>query len=127
MTEDILFDNIYIGDSVEDAKRLAETFHVKHALEKAARDAEKPAPTPDEEVDSVKFADAPLEWLRAQALTFIELVQVDPIGAFKAKPETGAALVAVILTFLGSFGALFGLIGGSQKSAKVCQSSMSTV
>lgn len=119
MTEDILFDNIYIGHSVEDAKRLAkETFHVKHALEKAARDAEKPAPTPDEEVHSVKFADAPLEWLRAQALTFIDHVQVDPIGAFKAKPETGAALVAVILTFLGSFGALFGLIGGSQKSAK---------
>ena len=37
MTEDILFDNLYIGHSVEDAKKLAaETFEVKKELEKAA-------------------------------------------------------------------------------------------
>ncbi len=124
MTEDIFFDNIYVGHSVEEAKEFAkETFHIKHALEKAARDAEKPEePTPEDEINSIKFTDAPLEWLRFQALAFIDHVQVDPIGAFKAKPETGAALVAVLLTFLGSFGALFGLIGGSQKSAKVYHS-----
>jgi len=121
MTEDIFFDNIYIGHSVEDAKKLAkETFHVKHAIQKAAREAENPEPI-DDTPGSIKFTDAPLEWLRVQALAFIDHVQVDPIGAFKAKPETGAALVAVLLTFLGSFGALFGLIGGSQKSAKVAK------
>ncbi|KAF8333147.1 calnexin [Cantharellus anzutake] len=120
MTEDIFFDNIYIGNSVKDAKKLAkDTFHVKHALEKAAREVEKPEPTPEDEVATLKFTDAPLEWLRNQAFTFIDLAKLDPIAAFKAKPETGAALVAILLTFLGSFGALFGLIGGSQKSVKV--------
>ena len=33
MTEDILFDNLYVGHSVEDAKKLAaETFEVKKPL-----------------------------------------------------------------------------------------------
>jgi len=37
MTEDILFDNIYVGHSVDDAKALAaETFDIKHSLEKVA-------------------------------------------------------------------------------------------
>ena len=36
MQSDILFDNIYIGHSVEDAEKLkVETFDVKHAIEKA--------------------------------------------------------------------------------------------
>ena len=42
MTEDILFDNIYVGHSVEDAKALAvETFEVKKALEAASKKDEE--------------------------------------------------------------------------------------
>ena len=38
MTEDILFDNLYIGHSVEDAATLAaESWEVKHAQEEAAK------------------------------------------------------------------------------------------
>ena len=42
MTEDILFDNIYVGHSAPDAKKLAaETFHIKHKAESAAEAKEK--------------------------------------------------------------------------------------
>lgn len=119
MTEDILFDNIYVGHSPEDAKKLAkETFHVKKPIESAEAEAAKPE---DKEDKVVSFKEEPLEWLREQAFSFYELALIDPIAAFKAKPETGAAIVAVLLTFFGSLGALFGLIGGSQKPVvKVC-------
>jgi hypothetical protein len=120
MTEDILFNNIYVGHSVEDAKAFAdETFYIKHPIEKAASEAAQPKPT-DEESNEVSFREDPLEWIRTQAFAFYDLAKIDPVGAFKTKPETGAAIVAVLLTFFGSLGALFGLIGGSQASVKVC-------
>ncbi|KAF8323970.1 Calreticulin-domain-containing protein [Clavulina sp. PMI_390] len=121
MTEDILFDNIYVGHSKEDAKALAaESFVIKHALEKTIKEAEKPADDATTAPSSGKtFAEDPIEWLRAQAFEFIALAQADPVGAFKAKPETGAVLVAVLLTFFGSVGALFGLVGGSSSKKPV--------
>lgn len=118
MTEDILFDNIYVGHSADDAKALAaQSFEVKHALEKAAKEAEKEAAaaSADSLTGEKTFQEDPLEWLRTQAFAFFELAKIDPVGAFKSKPETGAALIAVFLTFFGSLGALFGLIGGSRK------------
>lgn len=119
MTEDILFDNIYIGHSKADAKALAkETFHVKKPIEKAEADAESAKPVDDAATSTSSFKDAPFEWLREQAFAFYELAKIDPVAAFKAKPETGAALVAILLTFFGSFGALFGLVGGSSKPVK---------
>ena len=45
MQSDILFDNIYIGHSIEDAEKLkTETFDVKHPIELAEEDATKPQP-----------------------------------------------------------------------------------
>jgi|SRR5882762_7309712 len=119
MTEDILFDNIYVGHSVEDAKRFAEeTFEVKAPIENAA------AAIKDEDDDDstiVSFAQDPIEYLRQKALTFIELARIDPVDAFKSHPETGAALIGVVLTFFGMLGALFGLVGSQQKPVtKVC-------
>lgn len=120
MTEDILFDNIYVGHSKEDAKALAaESFKVKHAIEAAAKEAEK---VKEETTVEKTFKEDPLEWLRTQAFSFIELARIDPVAAFKTKPETGAALIAVFLSFFGSIGALFGLIGGSRKPVKVSHS-----
>jgi len=120
MTEDILFDNIYVGHSKADAKALAaESFKIKQGIEKSAKEAEQ---AKEEATTEKTFKEDPLEWLRTQALSFIELAQIDPITAFKTKPETGIALIAVFLTFFGSVGALFGLIGGSRKPVKVCHS-----
>ena len=42
MSEDILFDNLYIGHSVEDAKTLAtESWEVKKTIEEAEKKAKK--------------------------------------------------------------------------------------
>ncbi|KAH7338696.1 calnexin [Rhizoctonia solani] len=113
MTEDILFDNIYVGTSPEDAAKLAkQTFVVKQKIEKELADAEKPKDETKEEETPV-FAEQPVAFLRQKALAFVDAAKEDPVAAFKAQPETGAVLMAVLLTFLGSLGALFGLVGGS--------------
>ncbi|KAH9043705.1 Calreticulin family-domain-containing protein [Lactarius pseudohatsudake] len=116
MTEDILFDNIYVGHSLEDAKALAaETFDVKHSLEKAADKAAQ-ADEEEEPVDEPTFAENPVEFLRHKAFTFIALAREDPVVAFKTHPETGIALAGAVLTFFGMLGALFGLVGSQQKT-----------
>jgi hypothetical protein len=116
MTEDILFDNIYVGHSVDDAKALAaETFDIKHSLEKAAEKSAFPGED-EEELDEVTFAENPVDFLRNKAFKFIALARIDPVAALKTQPETGVALVGALLTFFGMVGALFGLVGSQQKS-----------
>lgn len=111
MTEDILFDNLYVGHSVEDAKALAaETFEVKKPLETAA---EKPETSDEEEeTETPAFKDDPINFIRQKVLTFVDAAKLDPVAAFKTQPETGAALVGALLTFLGMLSVL---LGGSQK------------
>ena len=113
MTEDIMFGNIYVGHSVEDAQKLAkETFEVKHALEVAKakeEDAKTDYPSPSD------WKEDPVAFIRERVFSFIELAKIDPLLAFKSKPETGAALTGALLTLFGMLGALFGLVGGSQK------------
>ena len=92
MTEDILFDNIYIGHSVEDADKLAkETYFVKHALEEAADKAANKVDEEDAE-STVSLKEDPVAFIRQKVLTFVEAAKVDPGNAFKSQPETGAAL-----------------------------------
>ncbi|KAJ7597298.1 Calreticulin family-domain-containing protein [Mycena floridula] len=113
MTEDILFDNIYVGHSVEDAKALAAaTFDIKKPLESAA---EKPAADENDDDESVSFKADPITFLRQKVLKFADLAKVDPLLAFKTHPETGGALALTVFTLLGMLGALFGLVGAQQK------------
>lgn len=121
MTEDILFDNIYIGHSVEDAKKLAdETYFVKHAIEEAAEKAAAKVDE-DEEETAVTFKEDPVTFIRSKVFTFVEAAKVDPLNAFKTQPETGAAIAVTLVTFFGMIGALLGLVGGSQPAVtKVC-------
>jgi len=112
MTEDILFDNIYVGHSAEDAKKLAaETFEVKKPLEVAH---DKPVPIEDDEED-VSFKADPVSFIRTRVISFIEAAKLDPLSAFKDQPETGAALVGALFTLFGMLGALVSIIGGAQK------------
>lgn len=112
MTEDILFDNIYVGHSAEDAKKLAtETFEIKKPLEVAAN---KPL-ADDEEEEKISFRDDPVGFIRSRVLVFIEAARTDPLQAFKSQPETGAALVFALFTLFGMLGALVNIIGGAQK------------
>jgi hypothetical protein len=113
MTEDILFDNLYIGHSVDDAKKFAaETFEVKKPLEVAA---DKPAAADEDEDDIPSFKEDPVAFIRAKVIDFIELAKLDPLTAFKTQPETGAAIAGALFTLFGMLGALFGLIGSAQK------------
>jgi len=112
MTEDILFDNFYIGHSVEDAKKLAdETFGVKKPLEVKA---DKPAVVDDDDEEVPSFKEDPIGFVRQRVLNFVDAAKDDPIGTFKSQPETGALLIGVFLTFFGMIGASLGLIGGSK-------------
>ncbi|KIM47685.1 hypothetical protein M413DRAFT_22308 [Hebeloma cylindrosporum] len=126
MTEDILFDNLYVGHSPEDAKKLAaETFEVKKPLEVAA---DKPAAAEEDDEESISFKDDPISFIRTRVLSFIEAAKLDPLEAFKSQPETGAALAGALFTLFGMLGALVSIIGGAQKpvvtkSAKKTESS----
>ncbi|KAF5368524.1 hypothetical protein D9758_002456 [Tetrapyrgos nigripes] len=114
MTEDILFDNIYIGHSLDDAKALAaESFDIKKPLESA-----KPNDAgADDEDESSTFAEDPIGFIREKVFDFIDLAKLDPVLAFQTQPETGAALAVALLTAFGMLGALTGVVGGSSKPA----------
>jgi len=114
MTEDILFDNLYVGHSVEDAKALAaESFEVKKPLETALDKVDSPEDEAEEKVGS--FKEDPINFIRQKVFTFIDAAKEDPVSAFKTQPETGAALAAALFTLFGMIGAIFGLVGGQQK------------
>jgi hypothetical protein len=112
MTEDILFDNIYVGHSVEDAEKLrAETWGVKHALEEAA----KATPDTDDAEEIPDFTVDPAGFVRAKVGVFLDDARENPVGAIQSHPETAAGLLGVIITFFGLLGALFGLVGAGQQ------------
>ena len=119
MTEDILFDNIYIGHSVEDARKLAEeTYFVKKAVEEAI---EKEAAKEDEVETPVTFKEDPVEFIRSKVFKFVDLAKIDPVLAFKTHPETGAGLTLSVITLFGMLGVLLGFAGAQQKPiTKVC-------
>lgn len=121
MDEDILFDNIYVGHSIEDARQLArEQFDEKLVIEQnGEKDEEKKA-----EAESGKSTDdlvGMVNRLRGQVEDFAEAVRRDPIEAIKAQPQV-AGLIATV--FAGLFG-LVGIIGaafGGSSSAKAAPS-----
>jgi Calreticulin family len=113
MTEDILFDNIYVGHSVEDAQKFAkETFEVKKPLEVSAN---KKALPEDEAEETVSFKEDPIEYIRSHVLDFVDAAKVDPVAAFKAQPEIGAGIAGALFTLFGMIGALLGLVGSQSK------------
>lgn len=111
MTEDILFDNIYVGHSIADAEVLrAETWAVKHALEETSK------ATPDvEETEIPEFATDPAGFVRAKVSVFVDDVREDPVNAITSHPETAAGLLGAIITLFALLGALFGFVGAGQK------------
>lgn len=122
MTEDILFDNIYIGHSVDDAKAFqAETFDVKKPLELAQSKAKKVEPLDEDE--EISFTEDPIEYLRTKIFNFIDVAQLDPLLALQTQPEVGAVLALSVVTFFGMLGMMFGLVGGAQKAVTKVSSS----
>ena len=112
MTEDILFDNIYVGHSAGDAETLrTETWGVKHTLEEAA----KATPDVEDSEEIPEFTVDPTGFVRAKIGVFLDDARENPVGAITSHPATAAGLLGAIITFFSLLGALFGLVGAGQK------------
>ncbi|CAK7228666.1 hypothetical protein SCUCBS95973_006956 [Sporothrix curviconia] len=116
MQNDILFDNIYIGHSVEDARKLAEeTFFEKHPVEQMLELADKPKVEEKQNLSAtdVKFLDDPVRYVKEKLNEFIVLASEDPIDAIKKVPEIPGGIAAIFLVLLsGVF-----VLGGSAPAA----------
>ncbi|KAH8697755.1 calnexin [Talaromyces proteolyticus] len=109
MQNDILFDNIYIGHSVEDAAEFRkQTFDVKKPIETAEEEAAKPK-VDEKAKTSVSFKEDPVTFVKEKVDQFITLAKQDPVEAVKTVPEVagslGAILLAAILFIVGAIGA----------------------
>ena len=108
MQNDILFDNIYIGHSIDDAQKLkAETWDIKHPIEVAEEEATKPKEE-KKDVPGLTFKDDPVKYIRTKVDLFITVAKKDPIGAVKLVPEVaggvGALIVTLVLVIVGAVG-----------------------
>lgn len=103
MQNDIMFDNIYIGHSVEDADKLAqESFHKKHPVEKELELADKPKPKEKPKAPGeITFKEDPVAYIKEKLDLFFTIAQNDPIGAIKFVPEAAGGIAAVFLTVVG--------------------------
>lgn len=102
MQNNILFDNIYIGHSVEEARKLAdETFFVKQPVEKALEAADKPKESekPKSPLD-LKFTDDPVLYVREKVDLFVTIFAKNPVEAFKFVPEVPIAIGTLVATIL---------------------------
>jgi calnexin len=105
-----MFDNIYIGHSVEDARKLAdETFFKKHPVETALETADKPKEEekPKSPMD-LKFLDDPKKYIQEKLDLFLTIAKRDPLEAIKFVPEIAGGLAALFVTVVAL---LFGLVG----------------
>lgn len=140
MQNDILFDNIYVGHSVEDAEKLRkETFDVKYPIEQAQEEAAKPPPNKPEAGTTVTFQEDPVTFIRQKIDFFVNLAKEDPINAVKTAPEVAGGLAAILLTsiliIVGAIGASSpapapkgkqAASGGKEKASEATSSSADT-
>jgi hypothetical protein len=114
MTEDILFSNIYVGHSFDDAKVLAaETYEVKKSLESALSSKKDIVDDSDYYIPSL-FED-PVAHVRGKFALFFDAAREDPVSAIITYWDTSLVLTGAIFTLFGMLGVLFGLVGSQQK------------
>ncbi|KAL2889294.1 Calnexin-like protein [Ceratocystis lukuohia] len=120
MQKDIMFSNIYIGHSVEDARKLAEeSFFPKKEGEKALEDAEKPDAKDEPKIDSasdLKFLDDPVLYATEKLDLFLTIFKSDPMEAVRFVPEVPAFAAGALVIFISILSMLFG--GGSAPAKK---------
>ena len=117
MQGNILFDNIYIGHSVEDAVALRkETYDIKRKREVAEDDATKPDDEPSKSPLDVTFKEDPVTYCKELIKLFINIAKQDPVQAIKSVPEVAGGIGVLIVTLLV---VLVGGIGGASKSPQV--------
>jgi calnexin len=113
MQNDMMFDNIYVGNSFADAKKLAEeSWAVKHKIEEATAEADDAKEEAEKKADATEKkdgaaaaakADGFMESATKQLEGFLGIVGTDPVRAVKTFPSIAALLVSLLLlplTFL---------------------------
>lgn len=102
MESDILFDNIYIGHSVDDAEKLAaESWAIKKPIEVAAEAAANPKKEKESGEPTTSFKENPTEWINQKIQLFLTtLSESGPVPAVQAVPEVAGAGAALVITFL---------------------------
>ena len=114
MQKDILFDNFYLGHSIEEAEAIGNaTFLPKLAIEEKQEDrkinetmAKKPRKVYETMVDH--FRDDPKDFLIELARSFILNMSADPVNYIKSQPVVFIACVTAIFA-LGA--TAFGILG----------------
>lgn len=129
MQSDILFDNIYIGHSVEDAEKLAqETFFLKHPIEQLAETADKPKE--DAKTDKpaspsdLKFMDDPVTYIKEKVDLFVTLAKKDPMEAIRFVPEVAGGIAALLFTVIAI---VIGSMGGGASPVPAAKKAESDV
>ncbi|KAF8923802.1 hypothetical protein BGZ58_002501 [Dissophora ornata] len=118
MQNDILFDNIYIGHSVEDAEALAEeTWKVKYPNEKKLEALANPTPPESLSDDgSMTFSEDPLGFILQHLREFIVLAREDPMDAIHTRPLVVSVLAGVVGVSFGLMLIVLGLMSGVPES-----------
>ncbi|CAG8797256.1 25503_t:CDS:2, partial [Racocetra persica] len=111
MQSNILFDNIYIGHSEEDAQELAEeTWRVKYDIEKAEEAKEFPQ-------DDIETPHTLFDTIQKHVNEFLEIFFEDPWEAFKEKPEVAAGLTVLVIILILLLGVLVNLLSPPKKAS----------
>lgn len=127
MQNDILFDNIYIGHSVEAAEQVGnETFIPKQAIELAEEKANAPEPLKkDKQYESAMdyFRDDPVGYVKTVARMFILNFSVDPQATIKNQPvvalvASSALFISGMIAFIILRAVLSVIFGGKKVPAK---------
>lgn len=119
MQKDILFDNIYIGHSTEDAAALKkETWDIKFPIEEKEEEASEPEEKPEQskKPGESTFMEDPVGYAKEKIDLFVTIAQRDPVEAIKFVPEVAGAIGVGIVSVLAL---LFSLIGAGSKSPAV--------
>ncbi|BGP14326.1 hypothetical protein JCM10213_004454 [Rhodosporidiobolus nylandii] len=118
MTEDILFDNIYVGQSEADLEKfISETYAIKAPLEAALEAADKPEPKKAADLsEEPDFKADPLAFAKFKVKQFVDEAVVDPKQAFIDRPVTGGVVGVAFATVVGIFGVLLSLLFGAAAS-----------
>lgn len=123
MQKDILFDNIYIGHSTEDAEKLKEeTFDIKRGIEEAEQEAQeaKDAKTKKPPVGGT-FMEDPVNYVKEKLDLFVTLAKSDPLEAVKFMPEVAGSIGIAVVTLIAVVVGLFGLGSKSPKVQETTQ------
>jgi calnexin len=120
MQNDILFDNIYVGHSIEDAENLkALTFDIKHPIEKLeAAEAAPPEPEKPKSPSDLKFLDDPVHYVKEKVELFLTIAKNDPIMAIKFVPEVAGGAFAILFTIVAIVIGSLVATGGSAPEVK---------